>query len=160
MSQFLIYIKLKPFVKQFITHALGNPVVFPNQSVENSTIHNFIQRLPDGKQPDVAKEDLTPICIPDSTSKPAQFYNYMSPRGKIAVEECCEYLFKRNLWNELGDMSDIGCNLMTAIYAYCEEHGIDIAYADTVRQRYYRVRDQYSKKGINLMKKKRIHDRV
>lgn len=84
----------------------------------------------------------------------------MSPRGKIAVEECCEYLFKRNLWNELGDMSDIGCNLMTAIYAYCEEHGIDIIYADTVRQRYYRVRDQYSKKGINLMKKKRIHDKV
>ena len=43
--------------------------------------------------------------------------------------------------------------MMTAIYAWCEKHGIDIDYADTIRQRYYRIRDQYTKKGIDLMKK-------
>lgn len=45
--------------------------------------------------------------------------------------------------------------MMTAIYAWCEKHGIDIDYADTIRQRYYRIREQYAKKGIDLMKKKK-----
>jgi len=153
MSQFCVYIKLKPFVRQWLVNSLGDPVVFPSQSIENSTIHSFVIKLPEGRQPDVASPETTRIAIPDSASKPAQYYNYLTPRGKLAVEECCEHLFKKCMWNELGDMSDLGCNMMTAIYAWCEKHGIDINYADTIRQRYYRMRDQYAKKGIDLMKK-------
>lgn len=79
----------------------------------------------------------------------------MSPRGKNAIVQCCELLFNRNLWVELGDMSAIGCKTMTAIYAWCEKHGIDVEYAYTIRQRWYRLRDSYTKKGIDLMKKDR-----
>lgn len=153
MSKFCVYIELKPFVRQWLINALGNPVVFPSQSVENSTIHNFVIKLPKDKIPDIATETATAIAIPDSASKPAEYYNYLTPRGKMAVAECCEHLFKKNLWCELGDMSDIGCNLMSAIYAWCEMHGIDIDYADTIRQRYYRMREQYARKGIDLRKK-------
>lgn len=159
MSKYCVYIKLKPFVKQFVVNALGSPVQFPAQSIENSTIHSFVIKMPKGTEPDVASEDTTPIAIPDSTSKPAEYYNYLTPRGKLAVEECCEHLFRRCLWNELGDMSDLGCNMMTAIYAWCEKHGIDIEYADTIRQRYYRMRNQYAKKGIDLMKKTKTRRR-
>lgn len=155
MSQFCIYVKLQPFVSQFLQHSLGNPVEFPPQSVENGTIHCFIDRLPAGKQPDVAADDLTAIRIPDSKTKPAANYNYLSPRGKNAVVECCELLFNRNLWVELGDMSALGCKTMTAIYAWCEKHGISIDYADTIRQRYYRMRDNYTSRGIDLRKKSR-----
>ena len=155
MSQFCIYVKLQPFVSQFLTHSLGNPVTFPAQSVENSTIHHFIDRLPEGKLPDTASDNLTAIRIPDSKTKPAETYNYLSPRGKDAIIECCELLFNRDMWTELGDMSAIGCKTMTAIYAWCEKHGISIEYADTIRQRYYRMRDSYKKKGIDLMKKNR-----
>lgn len=155
MSQYCIYIKLKPFVAQFLTHSLGNPVEFPAQSPENSTIHYFIDRLPEEKQPDSYQSDLTAIAIPDSKTKPAASFNYLGPRGKNAIVECCEHLFNRNMWNELGDMSDLGCKTMTAIYAWCEKHGIDCDYADTIRQRYYRIRDSYTKRGIDLMKKKR-----
>lgn len=155
MSQFCLYIKLQPFVSQFLTHSLGNPITFPSQSVENSTIHIFIDRLPNGKKPDTADEGLTAVRIPDSKTKPAATYNYMSPRGKDAIVQCCELLFNRNLWVELGDMSAIGCKTMTAIYAWCEKHGIDVEYAYTIRQRWYRLRDSYTKKGIDLMKKDR-----
>ena len=153
MSNFCVYIKLKPFVKQWLVNALGNPVRFPSQSIENSTIHSFVIKLPKNAQPDVPGEDLTAICVPDSASKPAEYYNYLTPRGKMAVAECCEHLFRRCMWNELGDMSDLGCNMMSGIYAWCEKHGIDIDYADTIRQRYYRIREQYAKHGIDLMKK-------
>ncbi len=153
MSNFCVYIKLKPFVKQWLVNALGNPVRFPSQSIENSTIHSFVIKLPKNAQPDMPGEDLTAICVPDSASKPAEYYNYLTPRGKMAVAECCEHLFRRCMWNELGDMSDLGCNMMSGIYAWCEKHGIDIDYADTIRQRYYRIREQYAKHGIDLMKK-------
>ena len=155
MSNFNVYVKLPPFVSQFLIHSLGNPVVFPPSSVENSTIRTFISRLPEGRQPDVAADDLTAIAIPDSKSKPADQYNYLAPRGKAALAECCDYLFNRCLWTELGDMSSVGCKTLTAIYAWCENHGISIDYADTIRQRYYRIRDSYAKQGIDLMKKTR-----
>lgn len=155
MSQYNIYVKLPPFVGQFLCHSLGNPVHFPPQSVENSTIHHFIDRLPEGRVPDVASDDLTAISIPDSKTKPAATYNYLSPRGKDAIAQCCELLFNRCMWVELGDMSAIGCKTMTAIYAWCEKHGVSIDYADTIRQRYYRMRESYKKRGIDLMKKDR-----
>lgn len=155
MSKFCIYVKLQPFVSQFLTHSLGDPVAFPAQSVENSTIHHFIDRLPKDKMPDTAADDMTAISIPDSKTKPAETYNYLSPRGKDAIVQCCDFLFNRNLWVELGDMSAIGCKTMTAIYAWCEKHGVNIEHADTIRQRYYRMRDSYTKKGIDLRKTNR-----
>lgn len=155
MSQFCIYIKLQPFVKEFLIHSLGNPIVFPPQSVENSTIHHFIDRLPKGRIPETSNDELTAICIPDSKTKPSATYNFLSPRGKDAVIQCCELLFNRNMWTELGDMSSLGCKTMTAIYAWCEKHGISVDYADTIRQRYYRMRSSYTKRGIDLMKKER-----
>lgn len=155
MSDFVVYVKLPPFVSQFLVHSLGNPVVFPPQSIENSTIRVFISKLPEGKVPETSSPELTAIAIPDSKSKPAVTFNYLSPRGKKAIVECCDLLFNRCLWTELGDSSNIGCKILTAIYAWCELHGIDIDYADTIRQRYYRIRDNYAKRGIDLMKKTR-----
>ena len=155
MSEFNVYIKLKPFVQQFIQHDFGTPAVFPDKGPENSTIHHFVMRRPEDKAPDVEDDGLTPISIPDSCTKPARYYNFLTPRGKKAVAECCEYLFKRALWKELGDMSDIGCNMMTAIYAWCEQHGISIDYADTIRQRWYRLRNAYIKNNIDLTEKNR-----
>lgn len=32
MSKFVIYIKVEPFIKQWLIHSFGNPVVFPAQA--------------------------------------------------------------------------------------------------------------------------------
>ena len=45
--------------------------------------------------------------------------------------------------------------MMTAIYAWCEQHGIAIDYADTIRQRWYRLRNAYIKNNIDLTEKNR-----
>lgn len=156
MSKFCIYIRLQPFVAQFLKHSLGDPVTFPPQSVENATIHHFVTLLPHGQLPDTGGEGMTAIAIPDSRTKPAERFNHIMPRGKQAVAECCEAIFMRCLWAELGDLSTLSCKTTTAIYAWCETHGIDIDHADTIRQRYYRLRDQYKRRGIDLMKKTRV----
>lgn len=159
MSQFVTYIRLEPFVKQWLVHSYGEPVRFPPQGVENATIRRFTQKQPSGVSPiDVlgAADGDTPVCIPDSKAKDPAVYNYLGPSGRRAVQECVEDMFKLNLWTELNDLSDVGCTVMTAIYSWCEMHGISLDYADTIRQRYYRLRDGYLKRGVDLRRKRRM----
>ena len=150
MSQFVIYIKLEKYLAEWLTHSLGNPVRFPNGSNENAVIRAFIQKLPKDTLPEIATEDTTPICIPDSKAKPADIYNYMGERGKRAVQEAIKDLFTRNLWNELRPIDSVNVGVNTRIAAWCEMHGIGIDRIETVRQKYYRIREAYSKKGIVL----------
>lgn len=157
MSQFLVYIRLEPFVRQWLEHAFGHPVTFPPQSVENATIRRFITRQPPSGPEPHADTD-TAIRIPDSKAKPAEYFNHLTRHGQAALVECIDDTFRRNIWAELNDLSDVGCRLTTAIYTYCENHGIDIDYMGTIRQRYYRMRDGYARRGVSLRKRKSFRD--
>ncbi len=157
MSKFVIYVHFEPFVKQWLVNSYGNPVEFPSQSVENATIRRFTVKQPDVVVPH--EEDDLAIFIPDSKAKDPMIYNHLTKHGKKAVIECVEDNFKLNMWSELGTLSDTKCKIMTCIYTWCEMHGIDIDYADTIRQRYYRIRDSYLKKGIDMRKHTKSYDR-
>lgn len=157
MSQFVIYLRLQPFIAQWLRHHYGTPVRFQPHSIENSTILQFTQKLPEGRHPDTAADGLTAICIPDNGKKDPAIYNYLGVKGKEAVVDCIERTFRLMMWNELNDMSDIGCSVLDAIDAWCEMHGIDIEYDRTILQRYNRLRNSYVKKGIDLRRKKRNH---
>ena len=160
MSKFVVYLKLQPFVAQWLHHHYGNPVQFQPKSVENSTILQFTQKLPEGRQPDTAADGLTAVCIPDNEKKDPATYNYLGPKGKEAVVDCIERTFKLMMWNELNDMSDVGCSVLGAIDAWCEMHGIDIEYDRTILMRYNRIRNSYVKKGVDLRRRMRNHDKL
>ena len=44
MSHIVFYIKLEPYLKQWLHNSLGNPVVFPPQSNENAVIRRFLRK--------------------------------------------------------------------------------------------------------------------
>ena len=155
MSQFVIYIKLEKYLSEWLTHSLGCPVRFPTGSNENAVIRAFIQKMPDGELPDKATDDATPICIPDSKAKPVDSYNYMGEKGKKAVHEAIMDLFTRNLWNDLRPIENSRIGINTRSAAWCEMHGIGIDRVETVRQKYYRIRDAYTRRGINLQNSSR-----
>ena len=138
MSKFLIYLKLEPYLHQWLTHSLGNPVVFPARSN------------------DLYADGLTAVCIPDSKAKPVQYYNYCGPKAKSAIVEAIEDLFRINLWEELLPLSysteRAECGLNKMIAAWCEMHGISDDYTEAVRQKYYRMRKAYAKNGVFLGK--------
>lgn len=157
MSQFLFYLKLEPYLKQWLHNALGNPVRFPAKSNENAIIRRFLTKRPEGAQPQTAKEDLTAIVIPDSKAKPPQTYNWVGPSAASAITECIEDLFRRNLWAELETLDGHPCGINKLIIAWCELHGIDDDHSEAVRQKYYRMRKAYTEKGINLVKSTRNH---
>ena len=73
-----------------------------------------------------------------------------SAEYKKAVREAIIDLFTRNLWNELRPIDSINIGVNTRIAAWCEMHGIGLDRVETVRQKYYRIRDAYKKRGINL----------
>jgi hypothetical protein len=150
MNSFVIYVKLEKYLSQWLTNALGSPVRFPAQSNENAVIRRFLQKLPKDKAPIMASEELTPIFIPDSKAKDPRLFNYFGPRAQEALTEAIEDLFRRNLWAELGDLLDGTVGLNKTIAAWCEMHGIDDDYSETVRQKFYRIRKAYTQKGIFL----------
>ena len=150
MSSIVFYLRLEPYLRQWLVHSLGDPVVFPAQSNENAVIRRFLRKRPEDIRPELAADGLTAICIPDSKAKPPQYYNYLGKKAKATVKETIEDLFRANLWNEISDLTRRNCGLNKTIAAWCEMHGIDDDYSETVRQKYYRMRDSYNKKGIFL----------
>lgn len=150
MSMYYVYIKVKPFVREWLYHHFGNPVVFPARSAENATIRRFLTRLPDGETPDTGSDGNVRVAIPDSKQKPVVTYNYLTPYGKEAVVEAIEDTFRRQMWNDLNDLRDTGCSLLTAVKAWCEQNGISTQYDYTIKMRYQRMREAYLAKGIDL----------
>ena len=157
MSQFVIYLKLKPFIRQYLVNAFGDPVRFDDRSVTNARIVSVLQRRKDSAVPETAAEGLTAVCIPYSKQKDPSSFNYVSSMGKKMIIEHIESIFLANLWNEMSQMCGDDTKLQSAAYAWCEMHGIDIDYADTIRMRYYREKMRFLKHGIDLRSKKRSH---
>lgn len=156
MSKFVIYVELKPFIAQWAVNHFGKPIEFPAQSVGNARIIAVLRKRPDDAAPDVDKPGMTPVCIPYSKQKDPESWNYVTPSGKRFISEYIEALFKDNLYSEFKEMCGEGAKLQTAAYAWCEMHGVSIDYADTIRQRFYREREQLLACGIDLRKRSRI----
>lgn len=160
MCDFCVFIPVKPFVKQWLlTHYDGEPIAFPSQSLENAVIKRFTMKLPKGKVPELQKEGEVAIKIPESKAKPASTYYYLGALGKEAVEEVIEDNFKLCLWNEIWSLyrsyenQGISKHLNAILRAWMEHHGISIRYEETIKQRFYRIREAYRKKGIDLIRK-------
>ena len=156
MSKFVIYIELKPFIAQWAVHHYGCPVEFPPQSVGNARIISVLKKRPQDAAPDVEREGLTPICIPYSKQKDPESWNYVSQNGKRFIMQYIDAVFRDNMYSELNQMCQDESKIQTACYAWCEMHGIDIDYADTIRQRFYRERERLLHCGIDLRKRSRL----
>ena len=52
MSQYLIYIKLPVYEKEWCEHHFGNPSVFPKASNVNAVIRHFTKERPSGALPE------------------------------------------------------------------------------------------------------------
>lgn len=156
MSKFVIYVELKPFIAQWAVHHYGCPIEFPPQSVGNARIISVLKKRPQDAAPDVEREGLTPICIPYSKQKEPESWNYVSQNGKRFIVQYIDAVFRDNMYNELNQMCQDDSKIQTACYAWCEMHGINIDYADTIRQRFYRERCSQLDCGVDLRRKKRV----
>ncbi|MCH4213333.1 MAG: hypothetical protein LKF70_11170 [Prevotella sp.] len=158
MSNYVVYLKVKPFIQQWLNHHYGNPVTFPVGSAENSTIRRFLAKQPHDTRPDFGEKEEVAIRIPDSKAKPVVTYNYLGPHARAAVIETIEDTFRLQLWKDLNDLHDSGCSILKAVRAWCENNGISVDYDYTIKMRYQRMRNAYLKSGVDLRNYSRNHD--
>lgn len=156
MSDFVVYIKLKPFIAQWLNFHFGSPVRFPDQSAENACIRRFLTRQP-AAVPVACQPGEVAVCIPDSKQKPVVTYNYLGSHARAAVADCIEDTFRLQLWHDLNGFENLHCPLLKAVRAWCQNNGISIDYEDTVKMRFQRMRNSYLKSGIDLRRSSRDH---
>ena len=128
---------------------------YNNKIMENAVLRRFLSKRPINNLPEQPGERDVAICIPYSKSKSPETYNFLNGHAKQALTESINDLFRINMWSDLGDLNDMSCKKMSAFRSWCEQQGIDIEYAETIRMKWYRMRKAYQEKGINLFNLKR-----
>ncbi len=155
MSNFVIYLSLKPYIRQYFVSKYGIPIKFEAQSIFNDRLVTLLQKRPKDAEPEVAGPDLTPICIPYSRQKDPESWNYISKYGKQILINFLESVVNLDLWKHMNDLCADDSQIQLAACDWCSRNGIDISYADTFRMRFYRKRKLMMKKNIDLRLKRR-----
>lgn len=145
MSDICIYLKMEPYLSEWVYCHFGNPVKLLKEGIESNLMKRMLSEIPEGARPDTEKDGNVKVVIPYYKEKDPRTFNYLSPRAKNALVESFENLFKINLFSELGTLDNIKCNKTTVIYSYCEKHKISEEHWETIRQKYYRIRKRYFK---------------
>lgn len=152
MSEYLIYIKVSPYVAEWAAHSLGSPIEFPKDSVENRLIKKFLEKTPEGILPDMRDNNNLAVRIPYSKVKDPRIYNYFNEASKGLLIDSLETMLLQNLWSELGSLENLNCSAKKMIISWCRMHGISETHEDTIAQKFYRLRKRYARKGIFLDK--------
>lgn len=152
MSKFFIYLKVPEYLKQYLENSLGDPVLLPDGSPERIIVERFIQKKSDTDIPDTENDSNLRVQIPPMRGKPPEYWNYFSEEAKNCLIESFEAMFTMNMWKDLNNINNILANstLTNLIYAWLRKNGMSIDHWEMVRQRYYRYRKRYKKKGISL----------
>lgn len=153
MGKFVFYLKVKPFIGQWLIHHYGNPVTFPSRSAENACIWRFVGLRPKDWQPQKPESDTVAVAIPFDKKKNWLYRNYMSKSACRALGEILENTFKIQFWNDMNEMTRCGCTLLNCVRAWCENNGISQDYDYTLKMRYQRMRESHLKHGVDLRKK-------
>lgn len=150
MSDFVFYIKLKPFVAQWAKHTFGDPITFPDRSPENNLISRFIEKNEDDC-PDIRRDGMTAVSIPSSKAKNPRYWNRLPEKWKQYIVTDIENMMINSMYNDLSEVAH-NKNLLCAIQAWCSSKHIDIDYANTIAQKFYRLRKKFDESGVQTLR--------
>ena len=156
MSDIVIYLKLDPYLAQWLTHEHGgNPVVFPKNSAENDILELGLTLKPYFAAPNEPGIDKVPISVPFFKSKDVRSYNYLPPKGRRALARCIRTRFVISMWNDLFKFGNIGKRKQDIIWTWMEAHGIEATDTNwnTIAKIYMRKRSVYRKQQWRDAKK-------
>mgnify|MGYP001035953499 CR=1 FL=1 len=156
MSKFVLYLEVKPFLRQWLTYHYGDPVRFPLCCRQNIEIVKSLTRLAPGRTPAMPTHSTVAIVIPDNKQRPPAVYNQLSRAGEIHLRKVIDDLFSDNFLSEMRRYRRDGLSVLDSVYTYCKAHHIDIDHANTLRQRDYRERKLHAKCGVDLTYHERI----
>lgn len=163
MSNFCIYVELEPYLAQWFIHEQGGvtPVSLIRGSVESKILFTFLTKPPANYLPKPPSESAVPILIPTFKQYDVRTYNHLPQHAIAAIRKCISNRFVLALWNDLHCFGHIGTQQQDLIYAWMENHGIEINETNwnTIAKIYQRKRHVYLTKNFrnnrsDLAKKK------
>lgn len=146
MSEYIIYLKLDPYLAQWLIHEHGGtPVAFPKNSMENDIIELGLMKKPYLALPNEPGENKVPIALPYFKSKNVRYNNYLSLKSRNALQRCIRSRFVMTLWKDLYKFGYIGKKKQDLIWAWMETHGIEATDTNfnTIAKIYLRKRNVY-----------------
>jgi len=153
---FVFYLRVDPYLAQWIAHEnKGDPVMFPNNSVENDVIELGLIEPPEGARRERPGVNKIAITLPFFKYKDASLYSYLPPKAKSELTRCIKARFAVALWKDLYKFGYIGKKKQDLIWAWMESHGIEATETNfnTIVKIYARKRDVYRKKVQRKHKK-------
>lgn len=159
MSDFYFYMKVKPFLGQWLKKHYGDPVRFPARSAENACIRRMVSLRPKDWVWKKPEGDVVAVAIPNQHNKKVEYWNYMSRSAQGALMEIVEDTFRMQFYKDMNELARKGVGLLRSVRIWCEQNGISSDYDYTLKMRYQRMRESYLKHGIDLRKRERGHNR-
>ena len=148
MSGIFIYIKLEPWLAQWVINEQGgNPLAFNRNSTEHKILEMSLIRQPYGVSPDLPGENKVAVELPHFKYKDVRVYNHLPQNAKRAIKQCIRNRFVIELWQDLHTFGYIGKRKQDIIYAWMEAHGIDATETNffALQKIYQRKREAYRK---------------
>jgi hypothetical protein len=146
--EYYIYLKVQPYLAEFIKNSFGNPVKLDRDSPESRILRKFLSKTPDGQLPDTGENSNLTICIPWFKEMDKRVYNHLGNSAKKMLVESFNQIVEKSMLDEIGKLETyFSGNISSIIYAWMEKHGI----ADNntnwyaLSQKYYRLRKKYVK---------------
>ena len=163
MSDICIYIPLEDYLAQWFIHEQGGevPVHLLRGSIESKALETYLEKLPEGVEPEVFADDKLPVGIPTFRTRPPETYNYLPPRALALLLNIIRNRFDLQLWEELHHFGKIGRRQDELIYAWMEKHRIDPTEKNwnAIAKRYQRQRNIYlgRERAKNQYSRKKSH---
>ncbi len=145
----LIYISLSDYLAQWFVNDQGgnNPVKLRKGSVESGILEVFLQAPPEGYVPDLPGDGRLAIELPNFRHKDTRCCYHLPEKAREALADCIRTRFDLCMWDSLHRFSNILRRQDHLIYAFMEQHGIEINEANfcAIQKRYQRKRDIYKR---------------
>ena len=153
MKDFIVYIKVEKYIKEWLIHNLGSPVRFPQHSYESELLRHSLRKRPRNAPPVLMEQpDTVPVVIPDDSLHRPEYYNYLGRHAQRAMQSAIDGLFRLALWSDCAPLLHSKRELNRGIDEWCQRNGITLDNREAVRQKFYRIRKSYRIKGIILGK--------
>lgn len=145
MSEYIIYLKLDPYLAQWLVNEHGTPVEFPKNSTENDILELGLMKKPIFACNNEPGPNKVPIGVPFFKNKNVRYNNYLSLKSRRALAQCIRSRFVVALWKDLYKFGYIGKRKQDLIWAWMETHGIEATETNwnTISKIYLRKRNVY-----------------
>lgn len=150
MSDYIAYIKVPVYEREWCEFHFGNPAVFPAQSNLNAVLRHFLRLRPADAVPEQQQDGELAVALPDSQSKRVSSYNYLTKPARRAVAEAIDDLFVISMYEALTGVGARSVQLTALVEDWMHANGISMDQEHNLRMKFYRIRDSYRSHGINI----------